>query len=77
LPALAKTSVTDISPFVRVPVLSKSTVLMVRVRSRTSTPLIRMPRRAPRPVPTAIATGVANPSAQGHATINTAIAAIT
>jgi len=40
--------------------------------SSTSPPLIRMPNSAPRPVPTIMAVGVANPIAHGHAIINTA-----
>jgi len=64
------------SPLVRVPVLSNTTVVIFRVRSSTSTPLIRIPRLAPRPVPTMIATGVARPSAHGQATISTATPAI-
>ena len=39
-------------------------------------PLIRMPSCAPRPVPTMSAVGVASPSAQGHAMISTATAAV-
>ena len=73
--AAAWTSVSDIRPVVRVPVLSNTTVVMVRIRSSTSTPLMRMPMFAPRPVPTMIADGVARPRAQGHAMISTATAA--
>ena len=47
-----------------------------RVASSTSGPLIRMPSRAPRPVPTSSAVGVASPSAHGQAMIRTATAAV-
>ena len=63
-----------ISPVVTVPVLSSTTASMRRVSSSTSAPLIRMPRRAPRPVPTSSAVGVARPSAQGQAMMSTAMA---
>ena len=62
-------------PSVTVPVLSRTTVVIRRVCSRTSGPLIRMPSCAPRPVPTMSAVGVARPSAHGHAMISTATAA--
>ena len=42
--------------------------------SSASPPLIRMPRSAPRPVPTMMAVGVASPSAHGQAMISTATA---
>ncbi len=42
--------------------------------SRASALRMRMPARAPRPVPTMMAMGVASPSAQGQATIRTATA---
>lgn len=51
-------------------------MVIVLVRSSTSTPFIRMPSRAPRPVPAMIATGVASPSEQGQATMTTATAAV-
>jgi hypothetical protein len=63
-------------PVVTVPVLSTTTVSTRRVDSSTSGPLIRMPSCAPRPVPTISAVGVASPSAQGHAMISTATAAV-
>lgn len=65
-----------IRPVVTVPVLSRTTVSTLRVRSRTSGPLMRMPSWAPRPVPTMSAVGVASPSAQGQAMISTATAAV-
>ena len=55
-----------------VPVLSRMTVSMRYTASSASPPLIRMPRWAPRPVPTMMAVGVAKPSAQGQAIISTA-----
>ena len=68
------TSTRVISPVVTVPVLSSTTVSMRRVSSSTSAPLMRMPSRAPRPVPTSSAVGVARPSAHGQAMTSTAIA---
>ena len=56
----------------RVPVLSKTTVLIVEACSRVSPPLIRMPKRAARPVATIITVGVAKPRAQGQAITMTA-----
>src|SRR5262245_61015632 len=44
--------------------------------SMASPPLIRMPRRAPRPVATITAVGVARPRAQGQATTRTAMAGV-
>ena len=61
--------------YVSVPVLSKTTVWMSRVRSSASIEVIRMPSCAPRPVPVIVAIGVARPSAQGQAMIRTATAA--
>ena len=66
-------SVTEDSPFVRVPVLSNTTVVMLRAFSKACASLIRIPFSAPLPVPTIIAVGVANPKEQGHAMINTAM----
>ena len=68
----ASTSVTCMRPLVRVPVLSKSTIPTPRERSNSSAPLKTTPRRAPRPLPTMIAVGVARPSAHGQATTSTA-----
>ena len=65
------TAMTDATvglPEVSVPVLSNTIVSMRRVLSRTSVPRIMIPLRAPRPVPTSKAMGVASPSAHGHAT---------
>ena len=61
-------------PSVSVPVLSNMTTSILRPRSSASPFLMRMPRRAPTPVPTMIAVGVANPSEQGHAISSTATA---
>ena len=77
VPSIVTMSVTDMAPSVSVPVLSNTTVVMRRVRSSTSTDLMRIPSWAPRPVPTMIAIGVANPSAHGQAMISTATAAYT
>jgi hypothetical protein len=63
-------------PSVTVPVLSTTMLSMRCVASSTSPPLMTMPSCAPRPVPTMIAVGVANPSAHGHAMISTATAAV-
>ena len=56
--------------------MSSTTVSTRRVDSSTSGPLISTPSCAPRPVPTSSAVGVARPSAQGHAMISTATAAV-
>ena len=60
-------------PTVSVPVLSKTTVSMRYADSSASPLLMSMPLLAPTPVPTAMAVGVARPSAQGQATTSTAI----
>lgn len=58
----------------RVPVLSKTTVVMFFNFSNTDPPsLIRTPNEAAMPVPTITAVGVAKPSAQGHATTSAEI----
>ena len=62
-------------PVVRVPVLSNTIVSIPRVASRTWAPLMMMPSRAARLVPTNSATGVASPNAQGHAITSTETAA--
>ena len=62
-------------PVVSVPVLSNTMVSTARVASSTCAPLMMMPSRAARPVPTNNATGVARPKAHGHAITNTATAA--
>ena len=60
------TSVRSGRPSVRVPVLSKATAVIVAARSRCSPPLIRMPSRAPRPMPATMETGIEMTSAPGH-----------
>jgi hypothetical protein len=54
-------------PEVKVPVLSKTIVVIELIFSRMSPPFIRMPYEAATPVPTITAVGVAKPRAQGHA----------
>ncbi len=63
-------------PSVRVPVLSTTSVLTLRRTSIASAFLKRTPSVAPLPVATMIDMGVASPSAQGQATMSTAIALI-
>jgi len=70
-PGPVRISVTCGSPRVRVPVLSKTTMVSRQAFSRASPPLMRMPRSAPRPVPTITAVGVARPRAQGQAMTRT------
>ena len=70
----AQRSVTPGRPSVRVPVLSSTTASILLPRSSASPFLIRMPRRAPSPVPTIMAVGVARPSEQGQAINRTATA---
>src|SRR5579875_1365719 len=62
-------------PWVSVPVLSMTIVSTFSKRSSTAASRIRIPARAPRPVPTMIAIGVAMPSAHGQAMIRTETAA--
>ena len=59
-------SVTTGLPFVKVPVLTKMTASTLLAISSVSPPFIRTPHLAATPVPTMIALGVANPSAQGQ-----------
>ena len=68
-------SVTEGSPLVRVPVLSKTMVVSFCARSRYSPPLIKIPASAPLPTPTMRAAGVAIPRAHGHEIISTAMKA--
>ncbi len=63
------------SPFVIVPVLSKTTVSILCALSKCSALLIRMPDSAPLPVPTMMAVGVARPREQGQAITRTAVKA--
>jgi len=71
VPGAVSTSVTRGSPTVRVPVLSKTTMVSLWAFSRLSPPLMRIPFSAPIPVPTMTAVGVARPMAQGQAMIRT------
>ena len=66
------TSVTLVSPSVKVPVLSSTTVCILQLRSNASALRIRMPCSAALPMPTMIAVGVARPIAQGQAITSTA-----
>ena len=73
-PSTASTETSFGRPSVSVPVLSTTNVSMFSRISRTSAFLVNTPALAPRPMPTMIDIGVANPSAQGQAMINTATA---
>ena len=66
-------SVTTGVPFVIVPVLSKTTVLIFPAVSKLWAVLNKIPFFAPFPFPTIIATGVANPKAQGQLITKTLI----
>ena len=57
-----------------VPVLSRTAQSILPSSSSASALLKRMPRRAPRPVPTMMAVGVARPSAQGQEMTRTEMA---
>ena len=61
-------------PSVRVPVLSITSVFTLPNTSNASAFFTKTPTVAPRPVPTMIDIGVANPNAQGQAIIRTATA---
>ena len=61
----------DGRPGLTVPVLSRTTVLNPLGILQASMSRIRMPRCAPRPMPTISAVGTANPSAHGQAMIKT------
>ncbi|COV02716.1 Uncharacterised protein [Mycobacterium tuberculosis] len=65
------TVLTASCPTVNVPVLSNTTVSMLRMVSSARYPLIKIPSCAPRPEATIMAVGVASPSAHGHAITNT------
>ncbi|CAB4745767.1 unannotated protein [freshwater metagenome] len=56
------------------PVLSNTTVSTFRATSKVRGSRRTIPRRAPRPDATRSATGVASPSAHGHAMTKTVIA---
>src|SRR4030042_722719 len=65
-------SVTDGSPLVSVPVLSKHRVVVLRALSTYSPLRSSRPSSAPLPTPASIAVGVAMPKAQGQAIKSTA-----
>ena len=58
-------------PCVIVPVLSRTTMPIFSAAWMASMSRMRMPRRAPLPVATMMAAGMANPRAQGQAMIST------
>ena len=66
IPAALTSFVTAGSPRVMVPVLSSATMSALPVSSREAEVLNSTPFRAPMPLPTMIATGVARPKAQGQ-----------
>ena len=57
-------------PWVNVPVLSNTIVVIEDILSSISAPLMSIPKVAATPVPTITAVGVANPKAHGHAMTN-------
>ena len=65
------TPVTTGAPRVSVPVLSNSTASTARIRSSASRSFTRMPARADSAVEIAITSGIASPSACGHAITST------
>ena len=67
-------SVTSGAPLVSVPVLSMTTASIRAAASIAPAFLNRMPRFAPRPLPTMIAVGVARPKASGQVITTTVIA---
>ena len=71
-PFNGSTATTCGRPSVIVPVLSSTTASTLCAVSSTSGLLNRMPKCAPRPVPTMMAAGVAKPKLHGQAIINTA-----
>ena len=70
------TSVTTGVPLVIVPVLSSTAMVISAAFSSAALLLNKMPFSAPRPMPTMMAVGVANPSAHGQAMTSTEIALI-
>ena len=70
------TSVTSGRPSVTVPVLSNTTVVTDFAFSKAAADLKRSPNRAPAPVPTMMAVGVARPSAQGQEMTRTLTAVV-
>jgi len=75
MPPDGSTSVRAGAPRVIVPVLSRTIVSSLCAVSSASAERMRIPCWAPLPVPTITESGVARPSAQGQAMINTATAA--
>ena len=73
-PLRLTTSVTRGFPTVRVPVLSKATLLIFDSRSSASPERMIMPYRAAFPIPARIAVGVARMKAQGQNTTSTVTA---
>ena len=67
----AATPVTTCAPLVSVPVLSNSTVSIVRIRSRARRSLTRIPSRAATAVDSEITSGIASPRACGQAITST------
>ena len=76
-PATAAVSVRAGSPFVKVPVLSKRTTSMVRIRSNAIRSLIKTPARAARSVEMAMTKGMARPKACGQAMTSTVTVRVT
>ncbi len=72
-PSAGSISVTFGWPLVIVPVLSKATISIFPASSRETAVLNIMPFLAPIPLPTIMATGVANPKAQGQLITSTEI----
>ena len=70
-PSAAITTCTSGRPSVSVPVLSTTSVSTFSISSSASASLMSTPSLAPRPTPTMIDTGVARPSAHGHAMMST------
>ena len=76
-PAAVATAVTAGSPLVSVPVLSNSTAPTVRMLSSASRSLTRTPPRAARSVAMDTTSGMARPSACGHAITSTVMVRVT
>ena len=72
-PAVYITFVTDNFPSVKVPVLSIIIALIWPAFSKNSALLMSTPCSAPRPDPTIMDVGVANPNAHGQAMTSTAV----
>src|SRR5258708_39650681 len=72
----AQTLATEGFPIVKVPVLSKTTAVMLPAFSNATPSRIKMPLWAATLEAAMMAAGVAKPIAQGQATINTAAAII-